>query len=462
MKKYYILTFVSILLLLAFQAEYIRSMYVEYEDTFIRALDENIYISLDRELHIRAVVRNHGTPQNRNFITYETIDEMPTARRDSLLRIHPLPPRPPKYDIEALRDSGVIRHSAEITDQRTQDYFLDEGYPLNVTILDSLITANSGVRFRHTTLLYNKENELLSQSDNSDIVTYAFRSNRYIIGISGRQQVVVYYDIPLSPFLVNSIWGFAASLLVLLIIVLSLIVQLVIIRRKQERLSHIEQNITGTIHDLKSPLSGLVMTLSAAKKHVQSDEMRRIFSLNQSNVKHLLGTIDALLSVARKANGRLVLQKQVITASQLLESLNIIIQDLDNIYQNKPHTIAIQNNLPEGCSFNAEPIYIENIIRNLIENSLKYSDNNVKVVVYLQDKGDNVIFAVTDTGWGIPKKYLKKLFKSFFRLPQAESAKGYGIGLSYVKYIVREHGGQLHVESREGFGSTFYVTLPKI
>jgi signal transduction histidine kinase len=261
---------------------------------------------------------------------------------------------------------------------------------------------------------------------------------------------------------VNSIWGFAISLLILIIIALSLIVQLIIIRRKQERLSHIEQNITGTIHDLKSPLSGLAMTLGAAQKYVQSDEMRCIFSLNQSNVKHLLRTIDSLLSVARKANGRLVLQRQVITVPQLLESLNIIIQDLDNIYQNKPHTIAIQNNLPEGCSFNAEPIYIENIIRNLIDNSLKYSDDNVKVVVYLQEKGDNIIFAVADTGWGIPKKYLKKLFKSYFRLPQAESTKGYGVGLSYVKYIVGEHGGQLYVESTEGFGSTFYVTLPKM
>ena len=111
----------------------------------------------------------------------------------------------------------------------------------------------------------------------------------------------------------------------------------------------------------------------------------------------------------------------------------------------------------------ADPFHLRCLISNLVDNALKYSDDVPDVVVETYNKGNNLVIAVRDQGIGIAPEYQKKVFNQFFRIPYGDvhNVKGFGIGLSYVKQIVRAHHWHLGLESALGKGSTFKITIPQ-
>ena len=122
-------------------------------------------------------------------------------------------------------------------------------------------------------------------------------------------------------------------------------------------------------------------------------------------------------------------------------------------------------NCYENCFFTylmLDPLYVRNVIRNLVENALKYSDDGVQIIIRISKKETQAIFTVKDNGWGIAPKYQKKIFTQFFQVPREQTAhqRGYGIGLAYTKYIIEAHGGSISVESIPGKGSIFICKFP--
>lgn len=109
-----------------------------------------------------------------------------------------------------------------------------------------------------------------------------------------------------------------------------------------------------------------------------------------------------------------------------------------------------------------DPTRLERCLRNLLENALKYSDDDVKITVVLSEHDNHLSIAIQDTGWGIPQKAQKKLGKQFYRV-QIEGKKvhpDHGLGLCSVKQLVKEMDGSVTFRSTEGFGSIFIITLP--
>jgi two-component system phosphate regulon sensor histidine kinase PhoR len=107
--------------------------------------------------------------------------------------------------------------------------------------------------------------------------------------------------------------------------------------------------------------------------------------------------------------------------------------------------------------------YIDQVISNLIDNAIKYTPSGGKIDVIVEDLGKDIRVSVKDTGIGIPKEDLPRIFERFYRGDKSRSLSlgGVGLGLSIVKHIVEAHGGRVGVESEIGKGSTFYFTLPK-
>ena len=106
-----------------------------------------------------------------------------------------------------------------------------------------------------------------------------------------------------------------------------------------------------------------------------------------------------------------------------------------------------------------DPARIAHVFANLLSNALKYTPPGGKVTLSAKAEGEFVRFQVSDTGVGIPEKFLPRLFEQFFRVPDQGPGTGVGLGLAIVKDIVEAHGGTVGVESREGAGSTFHFTL---
>lgn len=116
----------------------------------------------------------------------------------------------------------------------------------------------------------------------------------------------------------------------------------------------------------------------------------------------------------------------------------------------------LPSDLPEVW---ADPARIRHVFANLVHNALRYVSPGGLITVAALTEGEMVRFLVKDTGRGIPRVYLPKVFDPFFRVPGQTDEAGVGLGLAIVREIVESHGGIVGVESAEGLGTTFTFTL---
>jgi two-component system sensor histidine kinase SenX3 len=130
---------------------------------------------------------------------------------------------------------------------------------------------------------------------------------------------------------------------------------------------------------------------------------------------------------------------------------------------NKRH-VSVQCSPAEGNStIMGDRFQILSAVGNLVENAIKYSEDNAEVKVQITTSDSQVVIEVIDHGVGIPVASLDRIFERFYRVDRARSRDtgGTGLGLSIVRHVVTNHGGEVNVRSREGEGSTFSLTLPR-
>lgn len=458
MKKFYYITFVAVCAVLLLQAFYIKSLYNHYVDENIINIDNNVHISIDKEQHLRSARQGGQKPWKQQHVKVKRLEDMSLKERDSLMQLHPLPPAE-LFNIDAAREKGVVTTSAELIGQIAQDNLLSDGLPVNLYALDSIFERNSGCGYRHAFSLYNQNKELTDSVGGlyGDVLDYT--SELIPIGTKGLQYLQVKVDIPLFPFLKQQVWALILSVILMAFVVLCMAYHLVVIRRKDVLLGKREETINGTIHDLKSPLNSVVTTLGWLESGEANHAKKKAIEISRAEVKHLVCNIESLLVTVRKDKRQLILKKENIDVLYLTE---VVKNSMDALYRTKPHSIEVINELPEGVKVVADGMYIENVMRNLVENALKYSDDGVTVKVVLSVAGDTLQVAVKDNGWGISPKYQKKLFRQFYQVPRGKEkiCKGYGIGLAQSKYIIDEHKGKIGVKSSEGEGSVFTFTIP--
>jgi NtrC-family two-component system sensor histidine kinase KinB len=119
-------------------------------------------------------------------------------------------------------------------------------------------------------------------------------------------------------------------------------------------------------------------------------------------------------------------------------------------------SVELPGDLPEVW---ADTTQICHVFGNLLSNALKYTPPGGKITLSAKAEEKDVCFSVSDTGKGIPSKYLPRVFEQFFRVPDQGKEKGAGLGLAIVKEIVEAHGGTVSAEGEEGRGSTFTFSL---
>ena len=138
---------------------------------------------------------------------------------------------------------------------------------------------------------------------------------------------------------------------------------------------------------------------------------------SKAGVRRLISNIEALLMTARMDRHQVVLNKSLIDVPEMAEGVK---KELSCLYPGKSHAICIINELPAGLQVMADGMYIENVIRNLMENALKYSDAGVRIEVSLSIVNERLCVSVKDNGWGIAPCHQRKLFTQFYRVPRSE------------------------------------------
>ena len=457
MKKYYYITLVAIVATVCLQVSYINSLYNRYVDEKIIGIEDIVQKLSTRERIIRDALRVGVKPKERPRIMRKHISHMTQEEIDSLRR---LPGGADTIDVIAAQKAGIGGTAGEIVDQLMQDLLLKSGFPLNLNTLDSLWRASDSiVRHPHQFLLYDKDTVMISSVGDLESHTPDYVSQLHPIGTKGLQYLQIKADIPMSHFLRHQLWTLALSACMMLLVLLCLFFQLTAIRRKEALLRKREMTINGTIHDLKSPLNSVITMMGWLKQTAPDKETKEMLETSKAGVRRLISNIEALLMTARMDRHQVVLNKSLIDVPEMAEGVK---KELSCLYPVKPHTICIINKLPAGLQVMADGMYIENVIRNLMENALKYSDAGVRIEVSLSIVNERLRVSVKDNGWGIAPCHQKKLFTQFYRVPRSEEQqqKGYGIGLAQSKYIINEHGGEIMVKSAEGEGSTFTFMIP--
>lgn len=435
MKNYYYITLLAVVAVVCLQTSYIYNLYKDYKGEKVTELHKALKTAIEDELTFNAW-RNADMKQIK-ALTKELVH-----KNDSVLST----------------DTGESR--AEDAFNVLQDVRLYTGYPMELDSVAKYFYSHlQADRPPYALYLQNRDKNIIASADSLQGHRPNYVSDPVSLSTRGLQAIRLEAFIPPSAFILRNVGILTASLLLTLIALLCVGLQLGKIRRQAALLSRREKTINGTIHDLKSPLNSAITTLGWIASGEPNATKRKAIERVQAEVRHQVSNIEALLVTVRKDRHQLILKKEDIDLPRLAE---LTTGSLDALYQEKPHHIVLSNQLPPNLRVHADGMYIENVLRNLIENALKYSDDGVEVSVTFRATEKELQVDVTDNGWGIAPRYQKKLFRQFYQVPRSENRlrKGYGIGLAQSKYIIEAHKGKISVESAEGKGSTFSFTIP--
>lgn len=213
-------------------------------------------------------------------------------------------------------------------------------------------------------------------------------------------------------------------------------------------------------HDLRAPIMGLQAYIMILKEGNLDEEKRRKMLEAMDNSSNMLGSlVENILDISRFEKGLLTLNKEDFSVA---DSLNSVITSLKPLADSKG--LYIHSSVPADLKINGDKGLLERVFSNLISNSVKFTERGGIDISYdyLSEDGSSARhqFKVKDSGCGISKEELPKIFEKYHRADRSE--KGYGLGLSIVRQTVLAHGGEIEAYSEEGKGSEIIFTLPAL
>lgn len=454
MKKYYYITILALLVVTLLQGYNVSLQYKEYTYKEIDKINSALKVSVDEEYAIRAHQIYNPHKDGKQRVYYKQMSE------EDFLKAKPKKEDVIRFDeinIQDLRDRGIAETEAEAMGLLTKDMLTAKGNPINLAKLSQIFKKNLDENFAYTLLILDENKKTIkSHGPTKDIDSWQ-ASKPIAIGLKPVRFVQAVVDITPSSFITNSIWTLASTILLALIIVFCVGYQMTAIRNKEDLLRNREVSLHGTVHDLKAPLASILLKLGFIKDCIKDADLQEMITSSERQIKNLANTIKTILITSKASESKLVINKEQVDIIELTQQAK---EQIDINYACKPHAIGIHDHREENALVYADKYLIENVMHNLMENAVKYSDKEVNVEVNIKQDEHFTIISVSDHGVGIDKKYQKKIFEQFYRIPATHHKSGYGIGLAMVKYAVKAHGGTIKVVSEPGKGSTFTFTLP--
>jgi len=220
------------------------------------------------------------------------------------------------------------------------------------------------------------------------------------------------------------------------------------------------QFISTVSHELRTPLASMkeavLIVLDGVAGPINEDQ-RHFLDVAKRNIDRLSRLINDVLDFQKLGSGRMQFNMQPNDLAKVAEEAYATM--LAYASKRQIHmSFSAQPNLPKG-TFDSDRII--QVITNLLSNAIKFTPEGGKVTIDLGTQADQFVIKVSDTGLGIPKEALPRIFERFYRVQRpGKEIKGTGLGLAIVKAIVTAHGGRIDVESEVNKGTTFTVWLP--
>ena len=227
-----------------------------------------------------------------------------------------------------------------------------------------------------------------------------------------------------------------------------------------EKLERVRQEFLSNIsHELRTPLASIMAFVETLEDGAINDHENnlRFLGVIRRNAERMHRLLDDIVELTSIESGRISIEPK---SCRLAPAIDEIFTNLS--VRSSDRGISLVNEVDAGCTVFADPIRLEQMLINLIENAVKFNrDGGSVTVTCRQERGMDVI-SVEDTGEGISGEHLKRIFERFYRTDRARSREigGTGLGLAICKHLVRLHGGDISVKSVPGKGSVFSLELP--
>lgn len=229
----------------------------------------------------------------------------------------------------------------------------------------------------------------------------------------------------------------------------------------QKKTSEVKNDLLNNIsHEFKTPLSTISIACDTIKDYnyeLPSEKISRYTGIITDENKRLIKLVDSMLKTALLEKGRIKLE---FTKIDIYELLN---KSLDKFRGTENLNLDLQiDSSSDIKEITGDITHLSNVFINLVDNAIKYSGENKIIRITIETAKKGLLVSVKDNGIGIKYKHRKKIFDTFYRIPQGNihNTSGYGIGLSYVKKIIEQHNGKIQVSSKINEGTTFKIYLP--
>ncbi len=345
-----------------------------------------------------------------------------------------------------------------------------EGNELNPLRIDSLIRSElnrHGINTTYEFGIYSPpRNAMLVQKSGrypQQLLTEGFAFELYPTLASQRQsqQLLMYFPNE-KRFLMSQLWDLLGiSGLLILIIILSFSATIFTIIR-QKKLSEMKSDFVNNMtHEFKTPIATIGLACEALRDRdvAKSEELYSTYisMINEENKR--LGTMaERILQSAVMEKGELRLHKETVDLHEIV---------MDAVKSKKLQADQKLGEIfadlkAEATAVEGDKVHLKNVVLNLLDNAIKYTENKPHIEVRSRNIPHAIEISVQDNGPGISKANQKRIFEKLYRIPtgNVHNVKGFGLGLSYVKSIVEQHGGTINLNSELKKGTTFFIRLP--
>lgn len=264
-------------------------------------------------------------------------------------------------------------------------------------------------------------------------------------------------------YVLSSIIGVATLSFMLTLIVVVIATSALYQIIQQKKLSEIKNDFINNIsHEFKTPIATINLALdaiSSSTKNLNDKSISYLGMIREENSR-MLSQVENILRISQLEKSSNPFDMEEIDIHEVIEDA---IEHVKLIVESKKGSIdlslkAVDSNISGNSN------HLENIIINILDNAVKYSKENPKIVVSSTNINKDIRLCFEDNGIGMDKNTQKLIFEKFYREQNGDihNIKGHGLGLSYVKKIIDFHNGKILLESKKGTGTKFYITLKNI
>jgi len=276
-------------------------------------------------------------------------------------------------------------------------------------------------------------------------------------------------------FILSQMWfTFGASAVLILVILACFYIAISTIVR-QKKLADIKNDfINNMTHEFKTPISTISLAVEMAQEQVSrplvgaggdnsdiasvNERLSRYMGIIRDETRRLGSHVEKVLQMALLDRGEIKLKLSSVNIHDVIEK---VLNNMSLQIEQRGGELDLEFDADREV-IEADEVHLTNIVYNLLDNALKYSPESPHITLVTRSLPEGVSITVADQGLGMTKDQVNRIFEKFYRVPTGNrhDVKGFGLGLSYVKKMIEEHHGQIHVDSEPGKGSSFEVILP--